>query len=772
MIKHSQIKRALREQYAIDGDVHALPGELDLNFDIRAADARYIFKVMRIDCDPALVDLQIRAKQHLGGAGLSDLVPTVIRTKEGEDTFLLCDNTEAPRIAWLISFLPGALMADTHPYTVDLAYSIGETLAKLDRALLGFTHPQLDRALKWDLRQADWVADHLNVFDDRERRCKITMITDRFSGDLSPRLSTLPRTPIHNDANDMNILVGEHGVSGVIDFGDMVSAPRVCEVAVALAYAMMGEGDGLARATALIQAYNGVTALSDDELSLLLPLVKTRLAVSVTNAAIQKRKNPENEYLMISEAPAWRLLEALETINEETAREMFVAARTAKRADAGLQETKTLAARRAAIAPGNLALSYDAPLHMARGERHFLYDADGVQYLDAYNNVPHVGHANAHVVDAVRRQMSLLNTNTRYLQDIHVAYAERMIALLPDPLKRIIFLNSASEANEFALRLARAATGARDMVVMDHGYHGGTTGAMDISPYKFNHPRGAGAAPDWVHVVPQPDVYRGRHLGADAPARYVDDATAIFSRLRDEDRAVAGFICECLPSVGGQIVLPTGYLNALYAMTRDAGGVAIADDVQTGLGRLGDYFWGFDQQGAAPDIAVFGKPLGNGFPLAAVAMTDAVAETFSAGPEFFSTFGGSSAACAAGGAVLDVLNEDNLQGNAQTVGAALREGLCAATSQFDLIGDVRGFGFFWGVDLVTDRTTRAPATTQAAFIKNRLREERVLIGVEGPADNVLKIRPPMTFDAGAAEHLLSALRKILAEPGAAPNAVP
>jgi len=395
-----------------------------------------------------------------------------------------------------------------------------------------------------------------------------------------------------------------------------------------------------------------------------------------------------------------------------------------------------LMARRSQIAPGNQKLSYDFPLHLVRGEQHFLFDPDGTQYLDAYNNVPHVGHANAHVVEAVNKQMSALNTNTRYLQDIHIEYAERLIGL-------VVFLNSASEANEFALRLVRAYTGRKDMIVMDHGYHGNTTGAMDISPYKFNHPLGAGAAPPWVHVSSQPDVYRGRFRGSGAAAKYVTDFDETLKDLDARNRLVAGFISECVPSVGGQIVLPDGYLKQIYEKVRNVGGVCIADDVQTAFGRLGNEMWGFEYQKVVPDITVMGKPMGNGFPLAAVAMTDDIAEAFEHNPEFFSTFGGNSVACAAGNAVLDVLASDKLQFNAKRSGNALLDGLRDLQSRHPIIGDVRGSGLFLGVDLVTSHDKREAATVQASYIKNRMRENNVLLGVEGPADNVLLTKLPL-----------------------------
>jgi 4-aminobutyrate aminotransferase-like enzyme len=343
--------------------------------------------------------------------------------------------------------------------------------------------------------------------------------------------------------------------------------------------------------------------------------------------------------------------------------------------------------------------------------------------------------------------------------------------MLPAPLSVCFFVNSGSEANELALRLARAHTGARDMLVMDHGYHGNTTGAMDISPYKFSRPGGPGAA-DWVHVTPLPDAYRGPFKAAD------EDAGLKYARLVEEKmravladgRRIAGYISECAPSVGGQIILPAGFLREVYRCVRQVGGVCIADDVQTALGRLGAVFWGFELQGVVPDILVLGKPLGNGHPLAAVVTTPEIAASFAAGPEFFSTFGGNSVSCAVGIAVLDVLAEEGLQANAARVGAELLSGLSELARRHPLIGDVRGAGLFLGVELVNDRTTLAPATQQASYIKDRLRERRILLGTEGPYDNVLKIRPPMTFDAAAASRLLEMLDETLAEDRAQPAA--
>ncbi|MCU0647310.1 MAG: aminotransferase class III-fold pyridoxal phosphate-dependent enzyme [Gemmatimonadaceae bacterium] len=417
--------------------------------------------------------------------------------------------------------------------------------------------------------------------------------------------------------------------------------------------------------------------------------------------------------------------------------------------------------RRAHFA-SNLRLSYREPLCIVRGWRHYLFDEWARPYLDAYNNVPHVGHAHPRLAAVAAEQLARLNTNTRYLHPVHVAFARELLSWFPAEFTHVFFVNSGSEANELALRLARTHTGGRDMITPDHGYHGNTTGAYDLSAYKFNKPRGGGR-PEWVHLVPVADAYRGPYRDADAGARYaahVDDAIAA---VHARGARLAGFIAETFPSVGGQIIPPPGYLRGVHDRVRAAGGVCIADEVQTGLGRLGAVTWGFAQQEAMPDIVVLGKPLGNGHPLGAVVTTRAIAESFDNGIEFFSTFGGSTLSCRIGLEVLRIVREERLQENAAHVGARLLDGLRALQTRHTAIGDVRGMGLFIGVDLVTDRTSRDPATALARYVVNRLREERVLVGTEGPADNVLKIRPPLTIGAADVDWLVSVLDGVLGE---------
>jgi 4-aminobutyrate aminotransferase-like enzyme/Ser/Thr protein kinase RdoA (MazF antagonist) len=426
----------------------------------------------------------------------------------------------------------------------------------------------------------------------------------------------------------------------------------------------------------------------------------------------------------------------------------------------------TLAARRERIGP-SVRLSYRRPLKIVRGFMQYLYDETGRAFLDVYNNVPLVGHSHPRVVRAVQQQLGVLNTNTRYLHDNVVAYAERLTRLLPDPLRTCFFVNSGSEANELALRLARIRTGREDVIVLEHSYHGHTSTLIDVSPYKFAGPGGRGRKP-WVHVAPLPDDYRGPHRRSDAEAgrRYAAEVGAITDRLRADGRGLAAFLAESMPSTAGQIVFPPGYLAEAYRHVRAAGGLCIADEVQTGFARLGTHFWGFETQGVVPDIVVLGKPIGNGLPLGAVVTTREIATAFDNGMEFFSTFGGNPVACAAGLAVLDVLEQDGLQANARRVGEHLLAALRDLKDRRALIGDVRGSGLFLGVELVRDRATLEPATEEASYVVNRLRELGVLAGTDGPFGNVIKLRPPLIFSGTDASLFVRRFDEVLAEDAA------
>ncbi|NNF99448.1 MAG: aminotransferase class III-fold pyridoxal phosphate-dependent enzyme [Desulfobacteraceae bacterium] len=412
----------------------------------------------------------------------------------------------------------------------------------------------------------------------------------------------------------------------------------------------------------------------------------------------------------------------------------------------------------------SLSVSYDQPLNIIRGVAQYLYSDTGQAYLDGVNNVSHVGHCHPHVVAAGQRQMAVLNTNTRYLHNNITRYAERLLSKFPDPLNVCFFVCTGSEANELALRMARTYTDARDIIMIDGAYHGNTQALIDISPYKHDGPGGKGPPP-WAHKVTMPCAFRGPYkgMGEKTGGRYADTVGDTVRHIKEKGGRVAAFICESMLGCGGQVILPENYLAAAFEKVRAAGGVCVADEVQVGFGRVGTHFWAFETQSVVPDIVTLGKPIGNGHPLAAVVTTPAIAAAFNNGMEYFNTFGGNPVSCAIGMSVLDVIETENLQENARTVGCYMLERLETLKDKYPLVGDVRGLGLYAGVELVTNRETLDPAAEHAAYIINRMKAYGILLSTDGPLHNILKFKPPLVFTHENADMVVSALDKILGE---------
>jgi 4-aminobutyrate aminotransferase-like enzyme/Ser/Thr protein kinase RdoA (MazF antagonist) len=423
-----------------------------------------------------------------------------------------------------------------------------------------------------------------------------------------------------------------------------------------------------------------------------------------------------------------------------------------------------LLARRRAVIPQAQPLYYADPPEMIRGRRQYLYDADARAYLDCVNNVAVVGHSHPRVTAAALRQLRLINTNSRFLYSSMTRFAERLAALLPDPLARVFLVSTGSEANDLALRLARAATGRQDVLCIRDAYHGWTTATYAVSTSSVDNPLGARSQPEDVHAVLSPDTYRGP-IGAgeaDAGARYAGSVRETIAGLAARGRAPAAFICEAVYGNAGGIALPDGYLPAAYAHVRAAGGLCIADEVQVGYGRLGAHFWGFEQQGVVPDIVTIAKATGNGHPVAAVITTDAIAAALEGKGGFFASVGGGPVSCEIGLAVLDVIEEERLQENAQRVGGALRAGLDELVVRHEIAGAAHGLGLYLGLDLVRDRETKEPAREEAYAICERMRELGAIVQPTGDGENVLKLKPPLVIEAGDVAWLLETLDGVLA----------
>jgi 4-aminobutyrate aminotransferase-like enzyme len=407
-----------------------------------------------------------------------------------------------------------------------------------------------------------------------------------------------------------------------------------------------------------------------------------------------------------------------------------------------------------------MSLQYKTPLHIVKGDNQYLIDAVGRKYLDTVNNVAHVGHENFNVVKAGQHQMALLNTNTRYLHENITTLAKEILETLPKELSVLHFVNSGSEANELAIRMIKACTNSDEIIASEHGYHGNTSGTIHISSYKFDGKGGKGK-PKNTHIFPMPDAFRGKYRGENTGEQYANEVQLLIDEIHQQNKKVGGFIIEPIISCGGQVALPFGFLQEAYQKVRKAGGLCVSDEVQTGIGRMGKTFWGFQLHDVVPDIVAIGKPLGNGHPIAAIACTKEVAQKFANGMEFFNTFGGNPVSCTIATEVLCEVKREKLQENALAIGEYLKSGLKQLSRKFPIIGDVRGQGLFLGIELVDEHLN--PLAEKTAYVVNRMKEFGILMSSDGPNHNVIKIKPPLTFTIENAKEVIFYLHKIFGE---------
>lgn len=431
-------------------------------------------------------------------------------------------------------------------------------------------------------------------------------------------------------------------------------------------------------------------------------------------------------------------------------------------ARAGAEDAAELVARRDRAFAEVQEHYYDAPPRIERGWREHLVGTDGRVYLDMVNNVTPLGHGHPKLAAAVAKQLRTLNTNSRFNYGAVVEFSERLAALAPDPLDTVFLVNSGSEATDLAIRVALAATGRRDVVALLEAYHGWTYASDAVSTSTADNPNALATRPDWVHALDAPNPFRGAHRGAEA-ARYAPEAADRIRRLAADGRPPAAFIAETFSGNAGGIPLPDGYLAEVYAAVREVGGLAIADEVQAGYGRLGQWFWGFEQQDVVPDVIAVAKAAGNGYPLGAVITTREIAARFRTQGYFFSSTGGSPASSVAGLTVLDAFRDERLRQNAADTGAYLKGRLEALAERHPLIGVVHGLGLYLGVEFVRDRSTLEPATEETAAICDRLLTLGVIMQPTGDHQNVLKVKPPLVVTRESADFFVAMLARVLDE---------
>lgn len=660
------------------------------------------------------------------------------------------------QVCRMLTFLEGQFIGDVE-HTKNLIDSFGHTLAEIDLKLQDLKNYTIAaKQWEWDIQYLTLNEKYIDYIPTTKERNLVRYFFQQFKENVLPITPTLRKQIIHNDANDWNILATNDEISGIIDFGDLAHTYLINELAVAIPYICFNKENPIEWASHLVKSYHSKLPLQEKEVKVLYYLIAARLIISVCNSAHSKLNNPENTYASISEESAWKLLHQWLTINPIDAENQF--RKAINLPQLSTTPTKDVVQRRHKHISPILSLSYDQPLHMVDSAFQYMYTADGSTILDAYNNIPHVGHSHPRVVAAGQKQMAKLNTNTRYLYDQLADYAEKVLAKFPSKLNKIYFVNSGSAATDLAIRMAKIHTKHKGVMVMEHGYHGHTQSAIDISDYKFNNPKGQGQK-DYILKTIIPDTYRGKYTVNDGSAgkKYAHD---LINELNNSNLSVAAFIAEPIVGCAGQVPLAQGYLKDVYPTIRAQGGVCISDEVQTGFGRLGDHFWGFEAQEVTPDMVVIGKPMANGHPMGAVVCTDEIAASFSQGVEFFSSFGGNPVSCAVATAVLDVIAEEKLQENAKLVGDYYKSLFIELKNKYKCIGDVRGSGLFLGAEVIKENSLE-PDTKLAHLIKNKLRAQHIMISTDGPFDSVLKTKPPLCFTKENALLVITEIDKVL-----------
>jgi 4-aminobutyrate aminotransferase-like enzyme/Ser/Thr protein kinase RdoA (MazF antagonist) len=749
-------RRILREGFDVESSsLKALAGERDQNFRVDTAGGqRFLLKISNPADDRPILEMQTAALRHVE---LVDPGLPVMRARpaaSGESWVEVPgpDNRTYP--VRLFTFLTGQVIANT-ALTTEAIRSHGQATARLGRALRGFFHPAADYEILWDITHVLKLRPLLTHVGDDPRRAQVERVLDRFRERVAPALPGLRAQVIHGDMSLDNVLFGDDlRVSGIVDFGDMTHAPLVCDLAVAIADVLHGRDDAIEAADAMIAGYVSVTPLEDEEAGLLADLVAARLATEVTVTAWRQGLYPDNAAYAASGEPGARAF-----LDDIEAMGMDAVARRFREACRPLpyrrSATNDLLKRRRRALPRS-PLFYSHPVHLVRGEGVWLFDPDGRRYLDCYNNVPVVGHSHPRVVQAVSEQQRLLAVHSRYLHEAIVELAERLQASLPPELDAVMMVNSGSEANDLAWRIARAATGRAGVVVTAYAYHGLTEATHAMSPEEW----AEGEQPAHVATVPAPDGYRGPYRReedgwAQRYAAHIDDAARALG-----DRGFAALYLDPSFTADGILSPPPSYLREAARRAGAVGGLVVADEVQAGHGRSGAHLWSFQASGITPDMVVMGKPMGNGFPVAALVVRSQLLEAVPEEVELFSTFGGNPVACAAALAVLAVIEEEGLVANAASVGSYLRQGLRTLAERHRVIGDVRGEGLLLGVELVHE--ARTPADGHARRVTEAMRERGILLSATGPAGNVLKIRPPLVFRHEHADLLLQALDEVLA----------
>ncbi|MDB4264499.1 aminotransferase class III-fold pyridoxal phosphate-dependent enzyme [bacterium] len=748
MDKKLQLVSILNTYYNItEPIINKLEGYISTNFKIEAKGEIYVLKVY--DNSAEILEL-ITAENKILLALKDENVhcSEIIANNSGD-----YNSITGKYIYRLLTFVSGTFLAESK-HTATLMKSFGRTLADIDHSLFNLNIAAIKaKQIEWDLQhfQKNWK--YLSDIPDASDRSLVDYFCLQFNEHVLPLHYEFRQSIIHNDANDWNVLVQNDAITGIIDFGDMCYSWLINELAVALTYVLMDKENPLEIASQIIKAYHTKLPLQEKEVDALYYLIAARLCTSVLNSAHSKKIKPESSYITISEKSAWSLLRKWVSINPIKAKNTFRGACGFSKLPSNNLEAQ-LGRRNKNISQAQ-SLSYKEPIQMSGAAFQYMYDTDGNTFLDAYNNIIQVGHCHPKVVRAGQRTLAKLNTNTRYVYEELLTYTDKLLSKFPSHLNKVFLVNSGSAASDLALRIAKTHTKKNKVMVLQHGYHGNTQNAIDISHYKYNHNGGTGKKEDVIETE-MPKLF-GTSL--ESEQEITEQYIALTNkRIQRNKGNIAAFIAEPIVGCGGQVPLPKTYLKSIYPEIRKQGGLCISDEVQVGFGRLGEYFWGYEMYDVVPDIVILGKPIGNGHPMAAVVTTEEISSSFNNGMEFFSSFGGNPVSCAIGNAVLEVLEEEELPKKAHLVGEYLKQELKTLQTQHKELADIRGEGLFLGVEILDSDGN--PGTNLASVIKNEMRSKFILISTDGPYDNVLKIKPPLYFNKENAKQLVYKIDEI------------
>ncbi len=750
MMKLNELSQYLMPYQLVVDTFETLDGYTSENYKISSSDGdQYVFKFYRDAQQLAIIAAEVALIEYVQPKIDLHLTTAI---KVNNQWLCLYEDGSFGR---LMPFVEGKFWAESSQ-TPSLIQSFGEKTALLNIALASYYSSDIAaRRLKWDIQYTLLSRKDLQHISNPHHRAIVQYFFMKYEQEILPKQSFLRHAMIHGDLNDWNVLTSGNVVTGVLDFGDSSYGPMINEVAVALTYLCMDKDDPINIAAHYIKAYHNILPLQSEEIDLLYYLIAARLCISLCSSAAAANEGEAKSYIYISERSAWVLLEKWLSINPEYAQRMWRKAISAE--DLPIQNF-AMQERRKKFFSRALSLSYSIPIHMTGAAFQYMYGDNGKTYLDAYNNIPHVGHTHPNVVEAICQQAARLNTNTRYHYDILGEYTERLLLHFPKSFTKVFLVNSGSEATDLAWRLVYAYRNRRQRVVLEHGYHGHTNQGIAVSAYKFDGKGGAGL-PDHTTKLTLPNAYRGSFKYVH---EYVRDAVQQFEQLDKSGIEIAAMVAEPISGCGGQVPLMSGYLPSIQVELKKREALLILDEVQTGFGRLGHYFWGFEMLEVMPDIIVLGKPIANGHPMGAVITTDEVVERFETGMEFFSSFGGNPVSCAAALAVLETIEEEKLVENARDVGDYWLSELRNIQLSDQRIGDVRGSGLFIGVEMVNPDDFKHD-TILAQRIKNQMKDRGVLCSTDGPYDNVLKMKPPICFSRKDVDLFIHNFTEILSQ---------